>query len=226
VQAPHSPRSQPFFVPASASRSRNVSSKVARLSTRNRCSCPLTLSSTSLLAVPANRTHIPVPAVPVRRPNRGDAVHRQPGGRVPDLFCTLRGAETRFTPRGGTRGLVRRGDLGAKRDWCEPYSLEPISPLRVAVIFARIRRTLGPAAARQRHTHWRTATRPLTARGARLHLRVSAARALAPGAIPPRAAPKTRGLVARRRSRTVEPGGLREMRSRCDAVPSPVLSWN
>src|SRR6266566_1073600 len=48
VQAPHSPRSHPFFVPVRPSRSRSVSSSVARGSSASRWSSPLTRSSTSV----------------------------------------------------------------------------------------------------------------------------------------------------------------------------------
>jgi hypothetical protein len=47
VQAPHSPRSQPFFVPVSASCSRKASSSVVRGSTVTVRGSPLTSSFTA-----------------------------------------------------------------------------------------------------------------------------------------------------------------------------------
>ena len=44
VQAPHSPRSQPFFVPVNWRRLRSASSSVTRGSTVTECGCPLTVS--------------------------------------------------------------------------------------------------------------------------------------------------------------------------------------
>src|SRR4051812_17369366 len=52
VQAPQAPRSQPFFVPVRASRSRSASSKVVRGSTNTVCACPLTRSVTGTSSGP------------------------------------------------------------------------------------------------------------------------------------------------------------------------------
>src|SRR5262249_15904523 len=67
VHAPHSPRSQPFFVPVRPRRSRNVSSSVARTSSTSPSTSPLTRSATSVPPVTAIPEPLPNPAYPAPR---------------------------------------------------------------------------------------------------------------------------------------------------------------
>src|ERR1700722_5627975 len=132
VQAPHSPRSQPFLVPVSAKCSRNASSSVIRGSIVMRCVWPLTIIVTVMHSSVSGVMDASLMTSASRDVGRADALwsplslERESGGPPPVIASAakqprcpcapLARLPRRCAPRNDNKNVSRFNDSGSWRE--------------------------------------------------------------------------------------------------------------